>query len=168
MRHSKSEFDILFEGLKLGKHVYDFQINDEFFADIDYTLVEKANVQVNFLLDKKESMMVGTVQIEGTISGSCDRCTDEVSVNVSNNYDLIFKFTDEEAEDENLIHIPSNEHAIKLKPILYELINVMIPSRMLHEEGECNQEMLDLIQKYGQKSESEEVDPRWKILKNKN
>ena len=164
MRHSRSEFDVLFEGLKLGKHVYDFQIDDTFFADIDYTLVEKADITVHFELDKKETMMVGMFEIKGVISGTCDRCTDEVFVDIVNNFDVVLKFSDEISDDENLIHIPSNEHAIKLKPILYEFINVMIPSRMLHKENECNQEMLRLIEQYSQKEEKE-TDPRWEALR---
>lgn len=170
MRHSKGEFDILFERLKVGEHTFNFQVGDEFFADIEHTLVEKAKIDASLVLDKKENMMVGKLSLKGTISGSCDRCTDTLSVPVEEDYELVFKFSDEESNDENMIHIPSSEHAIKLKPTLYELISVLVPNRMIHPEGACNQQMLELIEKYSKDNESEEenIDPRWEALKKKN
>jgi len=64
----------------------------------------------------------------------------------------------------------------------YEFICLLIPSRKIHPEGECNQEMLKVMDNYliveskdveseDQEEDDEEVDPRWAALnklKNKN
>jgi uncharacterized metal-binding protein YceD (DUF177 family) len=88
-------------------------------------------------------------------------------------HQVIFKFDDEPSDDENLIAIASNEFSIHLKPIIYELITVSIPARVVHNEGECNEEMKRLVEDYTLQEESPEeeeeddttdIDPRWEGL----
>jgi uncharacterized metal-binding protein YceD (DUF177 family) len=57
---------------------------------------------------------------------------------------------------------------------LYELISLSLPAKMVHEDGDCNEEMVELINKYQQPSsdsktdEDDDIDPRWSALKNLN
>jgi len=57
---------------------------------------------------------------------------------------------------------------------ILELISVSIPKRVLHEEGGCNEEMMELYRNYTLNSDSnndietdieEEYDQRWSALK---
>jgi uncharacterized metal-binding protein YceD (DUF177 family) len=55
------------------------------------------------------------------------------------------------------------------------LITISQSSRPVHEEGECNEEMVKLIEKYqmnpAEKKENkddDDIDPRWSALKNLN
>ena len=86
---------------------------------------------------------------------------------------LYYAFGEEESEDENLIVIAPESYQIDLTQHLYELISLSLPAKMVHEDGDCNEEMVELINKYKQpssdsNSDDDDIDPRWSALKNLN
>ena len=176
---SNREFVIPFEGLKLGKHVFNLNVTDSFFADLEYALIEKGNVDIVFELEKKEVMMIGQFHLQGHVEKPCDRCTEMMQVSIDGSFQVIFKFSEGESEDENLITLAPHEFELKLAPICHEFITVLLPSRVIHEDGDCNEEMVELLKKYTLGSaedwEDEEgddgdddIDPRWSTLKDLN
>lgn len=173
MKGSNSEFDVPFEGLKLGKHQFELEMDETFFKDITDSFIEKGSVKVTFVLDKRETMMVGDFELNGEVIAPCDRCTELIEVPVQTSAQIVFKFGEEPSEDENLVVIQSHEFKLQLAPICYELLVVSLPARITHPEGACDEEMLDLLDQYsGYEQEvedvDEEVDPRWEALKKLN
>ena len=69
---SLRDFLIPFTGLKLGKHQFEFIINDTFFDEFEYSLVKKANLVCQVEMEKQETMLILNFQISGTIDASCD------------------------------------------------------------------------------------------------
>jgi uncharacterized metal-binding protein YceD (DUF177 family) len=55
---------------------------------------------------------------------------------------------------------------------MYEMIMLALPARSAHKKNECNEEMVQLLQKYTSNQDSKEkeenIDPRWEALKNLN
>jgi uncharacterized protein len=175
----KSEFYIQFTGLSDGKHDYHFKIDDTFFTNFDYSDIEGANLAVKMVLDKRPDMLIADFQIEGTLTVMCDRCTDNCDVHVKGDDEIIFKFTEEEIDDEKIIAVLPNEFGIDVSNPIFEISSLLLPSKRLHEAGKCNQEMLDVIDDYliveekkdNQTNEetdqdNDDVDPRWSALKN--
>jgi len=173
---SNRDFEIPFEGLNVGKHVFEFEITDAFFEELEYSIIQKGHVKVDFILEKKETMMVGNIKMLGQVEKECDRCTEPLTVSVDIEHSVVFKFSEEPSEDEDLITLASNEFKINAASILYELLTVELPSRTVHAENECNEEMLDLLEEYTgfteeddtAEDEGEDNDPRWDALKNLN
>lgn len=184
---SDKEFQIPFVGLKIGVHDFEFDITDAFFENIEYSIVQKGNVKVHFSLEKKEVMMIGNYRLEGVVGTTCDRCTEPVDVQIEGAYRVVYKFDDEETDDEALIIVYPEEFEINIKESILEFISVSLPSRTMHSEGDCNEEMLDLLSEYTinlepigeedvedeewdeeeseEEEESDYVDPRWEALK---
>lgn len=167
---SKDEYIIPFEGLKPGVYIYEYHVEDAFFEEFEYSIISGGDINVVFTLEKKETMMLGQFSMSGTIQLPCDRCMDLMDIPISVSDKVVFKFSDEENEDENLIHIASSAFSIDISPIIYELLTVALPSRAVHDEDECNEEMLDLLDQYESYSNDEEDseednDPRWNDLK---
>jgi len=172
---SIKDFTVPYEGLKLGKHEFEFQITKPFFEELEYSLIEEGGVYVTMLLEKRETMMVADITFDGWVEKSCDRCNDSLRVKVKSSSQLIFKFDTEASEDENLIVLLPSEYQLHLAPIFYELMVVALPSRTVHPEDECNEEMLDLLDEYSGYYEDEsdeengdDIDPRWEALKKLN
>ncbi|HLW39247.1 MAG TPA: DUF177 domain-containing protein [Brumimicrobium sp.] len=167
--NSRDEYIIPFEGLKVGEYVYEFHVDDMFFEEFEYSIISGGNIEVVFTLEKKETMMLGHFNMSGITKMACDRCMEPMDIPVSVSHQIVFKFSDEENEDENLVHVPSSAFTIDISPMIYELLTVALPSRSVHEEKECNEEMLGLLNQYESFSENddfeEEVDPRWNNLK---
>jgi len=145
---SKREFIIPFVGLKVGIHEFEFDINDSFFENIEYSIVHGGNVKVRLLLEKKETMLIGNYFIEGTVKKPCDRCNDEVNVEVEGEFRLIYKFDTEPSEDETLVTVYPEEFEINIESAIYEFITVSMPGRSIHPKGECDEEMVKVLREY--------------------
>lgn len=192
---SKREFIIPFVGLKVGFHDFEFEIRDTFFDELQYSIIQKGEAVVKLKLEKKETMLIGEFSVSGSVFTSCDRCNDPVEVPVKGTFRLIYKFGDEESDDETLIVLPNDTYELDVRQNIYELMTVSLPSRLVHPKGECNEEMIELLQKYSGRNEEdskddwdnededdwddededdwddeddEPVDPRWSALKNLN
>ena len=168
----KSQFEIPFVGLKIGHHDFELNIDDTFFESLPFSTIEKGDLKVWLDLEKKESMLVADFEVCGIIKGTCCRCNEEMDVEVEGEMTIYYKFGNENEEDDNLIVIPFDSYEINVQQAIYELITVSIPSRPIHEDNECEKEMVELIKKYTQpeqkKEDDNDVDPRWEALKNLN
>lgn len=158
MSKSDKIFNIPFVGLKIGKHDFDYEIDDSFFADLEYSLVKKGAIKAKLQLDKRETMLIAQFWIEGTVFVACDRCTAPMEINIKGDYKLIYKFGLEEAEDETLVVIHPDAYQINVKDPIYELIIISLPNRTIHKEGECDEEMWNLVKQYTINAEDEDED----------
>jgi uncharacterized metal-binding protein YceD (DUF177 family) len=178
-KNNKSEnYQIRFTSLKDGHHQFTFKVRQTFFDQIDYTDIKNADVTIEVDLDKQPTMMIAKLNLSGNVTVMCDRCTDDVNLPIETDEDLIFKFTNVDLEDENVIAVHPNEIDIDLKQSIYEFIALAIPNKRLHSEGNCNQDMLKEINQYllideevndsdtndSNDVNKEETDPRWAAL----
>lgn len=163
-------FNIPFVGLKLGQHQFEFNVDSSFFETLSYSLIEKGALKVWLTIDKKETMLLASFQVDGTVEMVCSRCNDPMEAEVEGELDLIYKFGFESIDDENLIVISPDSFEIDVKQPIYELITVSLPSRPIHEEGKCDEDMVKLIEKFQvkEKKDNDNIDPRWSALKNLN
>jgi uncharacterized protein len=152
---SKREFVIPFVGLKIGTHIFEFDILKSFFDGFEYSIVHDGNVHVVLELEKKETMMIGNFSCKGEVSTYCDRCNDPLNVPIEGSFQLVFKLSTEQSDDEALIILPPEAYELNLMPYIYELITVSLPIRMLHPEGECNEEMVEALSRYVINSDEE-------------
>ncbi len=159
-------------------HSYKFDITDTFFDFFEYSIIHKGKVSVDLQLEKKETMLVGDYKIGGIVQTECDRCNDPVDVKVEGEYQLVYKFDTKPSDDESLVIVYPEVFEIDVKENILELITVSLPSRAVHEEGGCNEEMMDLLSEYvlisndeveetseeAVSDEEEYIDPRWSAL----
>jgi uncharacterized metal-binding protein YceD (DUF177 family) len=148
VKSDDNQFIIPFVGLKRGKHEFTFDITDAFFETFEYSIIQKGDVHINFVLDKKDTMMVGEFQLEGRVKTACDRCNDSIEISIEGEFKLVYKFAKEDEEDESIVVIFPEEFELNIKNTLLEFMNVLLPSRSIHDEGECNEEMLDFLNEY--------------------
>lgn len=148
MKKSTNAFKIPFAGLKIGTHDYEFDIDKTFFEAFEGTLIDDANVKATLVLDKKETMMIVDYTVDGTVFTTCDRCNDPIELTVNGELRIIYKFGLEESEDENLVVLHPESFELEIALPLYELLVVSLPSRVLHPESECNEEVMSVYSSY--------------------
>ena len=170
---SLKKYSIPFTGLKLGKHLFEYDIQDDFFDEFEYSLVKKATLHCEVELDKQETMLILNFKIDGTIETTCDRCLKVLPIQVDITEQQIAKFSDEPVdEDEEIIALGKNDHEIDISALIYEYINVAVPFISVCGEGNtstCDKEMLDKLNSLSANGEqNEQTDPRWDALKNMN
>ena len=170
----KSDFTIPCAGLKLGHHTYDFEVDDTFFEELEYSLIKKGSISVSIDLEKKETMLILNFTLAGTVEVECNLCTDPMNQQIDASYPLIYKFGLEDLEDDSIIVIHPDSYQIDVQHPIYEFLTISLPIRTVHAEGECNQEMLETMNKYlastnkEEDNNDDEIDPRWSALKNLN
>ncbi|WP_428328341.1 YceD family protein [Mucilaginibacter sp.] len=164
-------FSIPFTGLKLGKHQFEFTIDDAFFNEFEYSLVKKANLKCDVELERQETMIILNFHINGTINTNCDRCLAQYPQQVDINEQQVAKFSEEAIdEDEEIITLNKNDHEIDISGLIYEYINVALPFiTVCDDEGNtpyCDKEMLESLNKLSANDgQNELTDPRWDALK---
>lgn len=151
----RSDFEINFTSLKEGQHTFNYKIEDTFFEQLDYSVIEKGNLDVEFTLDKKSTLMTAEFHIKGKVTVMCDRCTDSFELPVSTSNELVYKFGDELIDDESVVVILPREFEIDVKHPIYEFTATSLPLKKLHPKGECNEEMLKIMDQYLLYSEEE-------------
>lgn len=171
---TRKEYIIQFVGLSVGEHLFEFNISDSFFEDLDYSEIKQGNINVILKLLKQSSMMVLNFEISGTVRMNCDRCAAEFDLPINGNYKLIVKVggNDASGEDDDIITIAANEHELDLSQYLYEYITLSLPGKRVHPDDKkgkstCDKEMLKKLDHFiTEEEKKEENDPRWNDLKN--
>jgi len=161
------QYQIAFSGLNPGTHIFDFQIGDRFFEQVEDAEIISGQVSVAVTMAKEERMMDLHLAISGNVRVSCDRCNEPVDITVNGNERLIVKLGDhyyEESEDVQVI--PDTAHQFDLGPFLYEYIHLLLPIRRVHPEDEKGNSECDplVLKKLKELSERHMQDPRWDAL----
>ncbi len=163
------DFIIPFEGLSIGNHEFDFDVNQLFFEEIAYSEIRNGSVNVKLDFDKQETMLILSFSIDGNVEVQCDRCTDNFNYPIQGDQQLIVQFGDHFVEeDSEIIVIPRTDSEINLAPYIYEYIFLMLPIQRIHPDDNlgnstCNKEMLEKLEKLSFSEKHD--DPRWDVLK---
>ncbi len=170
------QYSIPFRGLKNGFHQFEFKVDDDFFADFAYSLVKQANINIGLTLEKKESMIILDLNLEGEITLDCDKCLANYRKQINTQDRQIARYSDEDVEnlDDELLIIKKNDQEIDLSNIIYELINVSVPYIKVCEDPgnkpSCDKVMIEKLAVFTtaqeEDKENEAADPRWDALKN--
>ena len=136
-------YTIAYKGLKNGSYDFDFKVDSALFEAYETEEIKGGNCDVRIALKRSESMLELNVAIEGTVICECDRCLEDCDIPVDYNGDLVVKFSDEtDYYDGEVMWISPAEDMLDLTQYIYESIVLSLPYSRVHEEGECNPDML--------------------------
>ena len=154
-----------------GKNSFSFEIKDQFFEAFTFSDLKYAKIIATALLDKDGDKLALTLAINRTINKLlCDICTEEISVNIVAETNVIIKTTNKDlTSTDEIVYIKESENLIDLQQLIFEVIILNLPKKRQHplnDKGEvtCNEEMVNLIEQYTIKEEKSS-DPRWDALK---
>lgn len=163
------QYAIQFSGLKEGKHTFNYTLKKQFFDD--YLNQENdfdVTIELDVVLEKLSTMMVFYFSFDGIWQTVCDRCGDDMEQYIIGENKMFVKFGNEDNANEEVVVLPHNEYEINIAPFIYEFFLLNLPSRNIHKEGLCNQDVLDKLEKLSPSNESEETNPIWDKLKDLN
>ncbi|MBV1888538.1 MAG: DUF177 domain-containing protein [Urechidicola sp.] len=161
------EFNISFVGLKLGKHKFEYQIDNKFFDNFQYDEFEDACIKVELLFEKKSALLQLDFKAEGNVDVNCDMTAEPFKLEVEGKFSLIVKFGDAFNNDnEELLILPHGDFELNVAQYIYEMIALSIPLRRIHpgvEDGTLKSDVLKKLEEYKKKKNT--IDPRWEQLK---
>jgi uncharacterized metal-binding protein YceD (DUF177 family) len=167
------EFLVPFAGLKLGKHQFDYQLDNAFFKHFDYDEFNDASIKVDIVLEKKSTMLELDFKHKGTVNVPCDVSGEEFDLPIKGKFKLLVKFADVfNDENEELLILPHGEFQFSVAQYVYETIVLSVPLRRVHpgiKDGslkEVIEKLESLAPKEGKTEEQKnDIDPRWENLK---
>ena len=167
------DFLIPFSGLKLGKHQFEFQVNNTFFAHFEYDEFNSSNIKMEVILEKKSTMLELNFSHKGTVNVACDITNEVFDLPIKGKTKLIVKFGEEfNDEHDEYIIIPHGEFEVNVSQYVYEMIVLSVPTRRIHtgiKDGTLQTEALRNLEKFSptetKTKEIKEIDPRWDGLK---
>lgn len=180
-----SLYNIPLRGLSEGKHEFEYDLDDKFFSLIDDGTADakRGALKVVVSLKKTSTTFELNFNIKGAVQVPCDRCLDDISIDVETKNKLIVKFGKEYSEEsDEIVIIPEEDGAINIAWFLYEFIVLSLPTKRVHPPGTCNKAMSSKLNKHRVKSSDEDEeeldeeeesfeeessfsDPRWDSLK---
>jgi len=164
------EFLIPFVGLKLGKHRFDYQINNKFFQEFDYHQFEGASITVELVFEKKATLLELSFKHLGSVNVPCDVTGEQFDLPIKGKLNLVVQFGEEYNDDnEELLVLPHGEYQVNVAQYIYEMIVLSVPLKRIHpgvKDGSIDVSNYERYITYEQpKEQKEEVDPRWAKLK---
>ncbi|MGB3591151.1 MAG: DUF177 domain-containing protein [Nonlabens sp.] len=166
-------FDISFSGLKIGKHEFQFKLEDSFFENFGFEEFNSVNLDVTAVLDKRSTIMDLKLETEGTVNVNCDVTNEPFDLELETVMDIVIKFG-EEFNDENdeMLVLPHGEHQFNIAQFIYEMIVLSLPAKKVHpgiEDGTLDSVILDKLNELSvskpESTRNTETDPRWDVLK---
>lgn len=156
-----SLYKISLRGISDGTHTYEYKLDNQFFkliSDADSDL-NKGTVDVNVTLTRKGNVFDMDFVLKGIAYVPCDRCLDDMLVEVDTTNRLIVKFGLEYSEEsDEIVVIPEEDGEINIAWFLYEFIALSIPMKHVHAPGKCNKIMSGKLNKHRATSASDEED----------
>lgn len=164
-------YDVSFSGLKNGKHEFRFEIDKTFFQLFE-TEQEFTNprIAVDVLLDKHTTFLEFVIKIHGLVELVCDITNEDFDYSIENEIKILVNFGEEyDDSNEDVITIPSGEHAFNVAHLIYENVMLSIPMKKISPN--VSDEDLKVLDQFSPKEieeaeeEEHKSDPRWEALR---
>ena len=158
-------FKIDLKGMKTDNEDFHFVLDDDYFDSLDTEEVSGGNIDAYLNVKKTGDEFLLTFQIEGNATVTCDLCLEPMSQYVETESQMVARFGDSYSEDGDDITVPADDGTIDVSWLFYELTALAIPTRHVHDEGQCDPEMLRRISELvGDDEQEETTDSRWSAL----
>jgi uncharacterized metal-binding protein YceD (DUF177 family) len=182
-----SLYSIPLRGLSDGAHEYNYSLDNQFFkliSDSEADL-QKGAVEVQLTVKRKTGIFELLFKLTGEVQVPCDRCLDDMPIEVNTSNRLIVKFGKEYSEEsDEIVIIPEEEGEINIAWFLYEFVSLTIPMKHVHPAGKCNRLMSSKLNKHRVVADDDDdaepedevpdadsiadADPRWDSLRSLN
>lgn len=167
--------------MKTDSSSYSYLLDKHFFTLVEGEDVKGGEIEAEIEIQQARDVFEFTFSLNGMVEIICDRCLDNMVYPISVEETVLVEMGEfYNDEDDRRIIISEHEGTINVAWLMYEFIALAIPIHHVHEEGECNQDMLQKLDglltveaddddddeiENNEKDEIGEVDPRWNELK---
>ena len=169
MGTKSKDYLIEFNKLYMGSNQFEFKLNDVFFAQIEGSIINKAEAVVTLELTKTETMYELHFTLTGTVGQKCDNCLDDIDIPLEDEFYLLMKISEnEDYSDDEIVYVTKNILEYDLTQYLYESFVLSIPPRNVCEMAgkKCNPELVSKINNFdNEDKDSNQTNPMWDKLK---
>ena len=152
------KFIIPLNGLAAGMTEFSWQAGKEFFDSFENSEILDAHLDADVRVEKSGRYIGVDCDVRGEVTVECDRCLDELDMPIDVEIKLSVKYGNEESSEDpqqgerEVIFIPETDAEMDMSQIIYDYVCLSLPMQRMHDEGECNPEVM---KRYGAPEESE-------------
>ncbi len=153
-----TEYKLMLKSLPMGKHAFEYHLDKAFFQNMENTDVRDADVKVALDVDHRAESYELHFHLTGVLTLLCDRCLDELPLDVDAEYTLTVKYGDDYNDDsDTLLVIPESDNYLNVAYMIYDTAVLAIPARHVHPMGKCNKAMSALYKKHARGADDEDA-----------
>lgn len=169
------QFDIDLKGMAADKLHFSYNLNDEYFALVESVEPTRGNLVADITVHKTMQAFEVTIRTEGYVIVQCDRCLDDMKLDIQTEDKFFAKFGDDDNYDDDIIVVSEAKGILNVAWLICEYISLAIPIQHVHEDGQCNEDMARKLRQHSAgkhtdgnsegESDGKPIDPRWEELK---
>ena len=154
-----TEFKLPLKTLAPGVHTFEYHLGKQFFENMESQDIHDADLRVNLTVTHKNDLYQLAFHIEGTITLICDRCLDDLIMDVDTDYNINVKYGDDyNDEADDLLVIPESDNYLNVAYMLYDTVALTVPMKHVHPAGKCNRQMSAMLHRHRAHIPSAETD----------
>ena len=143
------QYIIPFIGLKQGKHLFEYEIDNTFFDAYGFNEFNNSSLQVTLVFEKKTTLLELNFRAKGHATVPCDITTELFDLPIDTAFRLVVKFGSEQnLDDDEILILPHGSHEIQVAQYIYEMIVLSVPQKKVHPgiaEGTLKSEILEKL-----------------------
>lgn len=144
-----TDYKLMLKSLPQGEHHVEYHLDKQFFVNMENADVRDADVKVDLTVNHSNGAYQLAFRLTGTLTVACDRCLDDLILEIDSPYDLTVKYgEDYDDESDSLLIIPESDNYLNVAYMIYDTAVLAIPPRHVHPQGKCNRAMSALNKKY--------------------
>lgn len=144
-----SQFNLPLKSLPKGTHQFEYHIDKQFFDNMESADVRDADVDVVLVVTYANDTYDLKFAVKGTVVVPCDRCLDDLPLDIDTTYSIKVKYGDEFRDDaDDIMEIPESENTLNVAYMIYDTASLAIPIKHVHPMGKCNRAMSSLLKKH--------------------
>ena len=144
-----SQFKLPLKSLPKGAHTFEYHLDKQFFSNMESQDVRDANVNVVLVVTYNNDVYSLDFTIMGSVIVPCDRCLDDLTLEIDTTYSVKVKYGEDYREDsDDLIEIPESDSYLNIAYMIYDTVSLAIPIKHVHPMGKCNRAMSSLLKKH--------------------
>ena len=155
-----------FRGLGEGINTWTYDLDARFFDNFESIEGTRGTLKEEVIIKKSALLIELTVNLSGTVITVCDRCLGDLVLPINESYSVYAKESGrEESCDDDYLVIEPDQDYIDLAELIYQTYIINYPIRVVHPDGECDDDMEEVLEQYLIDEENKPTDPRWDALK---
>ena len=103
------KYNVDLKGLKTATLEMEFNLDNAFFGDIDGEEFQKGAVKAVVTVKKERDVFDFSFVLNGMVVVPCDRCLDDLEIEVSTENSLRVQWGDEYADDGDIVIVPEQD-----------------------------------------------------------
>lgn len=134
-------------GAGLGGKTFEYEVGDDFFANID-GLIQRGNVHTTVACLSAGAIFKFQFHSVGTVIVPCDRCLADLELRIETTDELNVKLGDEFADEGDCVVVSEAEGYLDLAQFIYEFIVLSMPITCCHAPGKCDETMMHELSRH--------------------